>query len=62
VTKPYPSFLLCCRCSEATEVTQHLKGWHQLVTPRGSVDICPSCALGVLAFLKTTPDPLEENR
>ena len=56
---PYPSFLLCCRCSTAV-LADEAKGWHALTMPRATtLDICPRCAAVVLTVLRQTPDLLE---
>lgn len=65
MTTRFPAFMLCCRCSSAiaVEATQEARRWYQLSRPRQTtLDICPDCAKGVLAHLRTTPDPLEVDR
>lgn len=52
--RSYPSFVLCCRCSAGEDVML-ARGWHQLMTPRGTLDICPECVKRVLAYLRETP-------
>ena len=53
----HPVVLLCSRCMACAEIADNpaARRWVQIVTRLGTLDVCPCCARGVLAYLSETP-------